>query len=309
MTDLLTRAQITVLAQTLHADPDDVAGLARLGAEGVRDLTAQLSAALFDADEPTFARLAKLAPLVPDALVTKVAVSAVPPEVAGRAGGSLGVAHPGRAAAILAAMPADYLADAAAHLDPRAVAALAPLLSGEYLVPAANELLQRGDHLTAARFVEHATESLIDDFERGITDNDGLLRTAAVVPVADRLRRVVDRLPVARREAIILSARNSEDSLVAALSVLSRLDPGEGARLFALLVDTLDDDGADRLVSTAVSHGAVGELLGIAAESATAVADRLCAAAARLAPDTIADADAGRLIDGLTAARGVTEGA
>ncbi|MGW4743144.1 hypothetical protein [Nocardia xishanensis] len=71
LTDLLTRAQIAVLAETLETGPDVVAGLARLGAEGVRSLITHISAALFDADLPTLSRRAELAPQGPDNLQQK----------------------------------------------------------------------------------------------------------------------------------------------------------------------------------------------------------------------------------------------
>ncbi|MGW5575186.1 hypothetical protein ACWEVD_28630 [Nocardia thailandica] len=262
MADLLTRAQLRILAQLLDADPEAIAGLARLGADAIRTLSTAISDALFDADEATFGRLARLAPLVPDALVTKVAVAAVPPEVAGRAGGSLGLAHPGRVAGILSAMPAPYLADAAPHLDPRTISALTPRMRGEFLVPPANELMRRGDHLTAARFVEHATDALLDAFEQGIADDIGLLRTAALIPDTDRLRAVIDRFPAARRESVARSmTTDTDDTLTAGLSVLARLAAPERTRLTTAVLDSLDESGLNRLISAAGAGEATAELL------------------------------------------------
>ncbi|MEV0686718.1 hypothetical protein AB0I35_22890 [Nocardia sp. NPDC050378] len=276
MTDLLTRAQLRMLGQTLRAEPADLDGLARLGAHDLRVLHERISGLLFDADEPVFARLAKLSPLMPNALLTKIAVAAVPPEVGGRAGGSLGLAHPDRIADVLSALPARYLADAAPHLDPRTIAGLAPRLSGQILIPTAVELLRRADYPTAGRFVEHATDTLIDELERGITDDVGLLRAIAVIPDAERLDTVVGRLPAARRAAVLrAAATDSDDAVLAALSVLARLNAEPRAHSTTTLIESLDDEELTRVVSIAVHRQALGELLAALSETSAAVGLRV----------------------------------
>ena len=92
MTDLVTRAQIALLADLLDADPAALASLEHLGPEGVRALHGAMSDALFDSLASVFARVSKLAPLVPNGVVATLAQKAVPPEAAGRAGGALGLA-------------------------------------------------------------------------------------------------------------------------------------------------------------------------------------------------------------------------
>ncbi|MGW4635484.1 hypothetical protein [Nocardia sp. NPDC004415] len=293
MTDLLTHGQLTQLAQTLQAGPGELAGLARLGAEDLRVLRERLSGLLFDADEPVFARLSKLSPLVPTALLVKIAVSAIPPEVAGRAGGSLGIAHPDRVAEVLSALPATYLADAAPHLDPRTVAALAPRLSGGMLIPTAVELLRRQDYITAGRFIEFATDALVDDLEQGISDDIGLLRTVATTADSARLDAVVRMLPTARQETIVrAAATGTDETLLAALSVLARVGEDLRARLATALVDGLDEHRLARLVSVAVDHHALAELYTVFAATGDdlrgRVADAIDSAAARVTPDASA---------------------
>ncbi|GEM30298.1 hypothetical protein NN3_13050 [Nocardia neocaledoniensis NBRC 108232] len=262
MTDLLTRHQLLMLARTLRTDPANLESMARLGAQNLRVLRERLSGLLFDADEPVFARLSKLSPLVPDTLLTKITVAAVPPEVGGRAGGSLGLAHPERVAHVLSTLPPTYLADAAPHLDPRTVAALAPLLSGGMLIPTATELLARRDYTTAGKFVEHATDALIDDFAQGLSDDVGLLCAVAVVPDADKLDQVVSRLSPARRDALFRAAATDTDAAVlAVLSVLARLGAENRARATAALIDSLDDAALRRLTGVAAEQHALGELL------------------------------------------------
>ncbi|MFB7878433.1 hypothetical protein ACFC06_24575 [Nocardia sp. NPDC056064] len=276
MTDLLTHGQLTQLTQTLEAGPDELAGLARLGADDLRVLRERLSGLLFDADEPVFARLSKLSPLVPTALLVKIAVSAIPPEVAGRAGGSLGIAQPDRVAEVLSALPATYLADAAPHLDPRTVAALAPRLSGGMLIPTAVELLRRQDYITAGRFIEFATDALVDDLEQGISDDVGLLRTVATTADSARLDEVVRRLPAARQETIVrAAATGTDETLLAALSVLARVGEDLRARLATVLVDALDQRELDRLVTVAARRHALAELFTALAATDTAIRSRV----------------------------------
>ncbi|WP_336083360.1 hypothetical protein [Nocardia sp. SSK8] len=276
MTDLLTHGQLHLLTQTLRAEPAQLADLTRLGADDLRALRERLSSLLFDADEPVFARLSKLAPLVPNALLVKIAVAVVPPEVAGRAGGSLGLAHPDRIADVLTALPAPYLADSAPHMDPRTVAALAPRLTGAMLIPTAVELLRRQNYPTAGRFVEFATDALVDDLEQGIADDIGLLRTVAIIPDAGRLDAVVRRLPIARCETIIRAAAPATDeTLPATLSVLARLGDDLRAHLATTLIDSLDADQLRGFVSAAVDHGALAELFTVLAATGPERRDRV----------------------------------
>ncbi|MCP2318892.1 hypothetical protein APR12_004251 [Nocardia amikacinitolerans] len=266
MTDLLTRGQLEMLAQTLNADPAELASLTRLGAQNLRELRERISDRLFDAHTATFARVSKLAPLVPNALAAKVVLKAVPAEVGGRAGGAVGIDHPDRAAGLLGELTPEYMADAAPYLDPRAIPVLAPRMPAEVLVPAANELLRRRDYVTSARFVEHATDDLIRGFERGIADDEGLLRTAALTPSADRLNDVVRVLPAARRSAIVRAATaSSDETLIAGISVLSRLEPGLRRELGSEFLDGLDEAGLDRLLGVAADCEAVVELLTVLA--------------------------------------------
>ncbi|MGV9409306.1 hypothetical protein ACWDOP_05265 [Nocardia sp. NPDC003693] len=232
MTDLVTRGQLDLLAQTMAAPVAELESLARLGADDIRALRERISALLYDAHADTFARVSKLAPLIPNALAAKVALKAVPPEVAGRAGGAIGIDHPDRAAGLLGALTTTYMADAAPFLDPRAIAVLAPRIPAAVLIPAANELLARRDYVTAASFLDHAPDELIADFERGIGDDAGLLHTAALSSSAERLAHVIRLLPPGRRERILRTATSGAPATaLAGLSVLARLDSDIGREL------------------------------------------------------------------------------
>ena len=90
--DILTRAQLSLLAALLQTDAANLASLERLGADDLKALRGAMSDALFDEQAEAFTRVSKLAPLIPNAVVSNVAERAVPATVAGRLGGAVGLA-------------------------------------------------------------------------------------------------------------------------------------------------------------------------------------------------------------------------
>ncbi|HEY1968030.1 MAG TPA: hypothetical protein VGH89_08795 [Pseudonocardia sp.] len=260
MTDLVTRAQLEMLAETLDVAPERLGHLERLDVAQLRGLRERISDVLFDSHAQTFARVSRLAPLVPNALVAKLAETMVPPLVAGRAAGALGMAHPDRAAAVLSHLSARYMADCAPYLDPRAIGVLAPVIPVALLVDAANELMRRKAYVTAVRFLQYASPELVRDFERGIADDVGLLMTAALTDSAARLEEVIKLLPRRRVEAIVRSAGSGEEQLVAGISLLSRLDEQLRRELAETFFNPLDEERIEWVWRTATEHNAVPEL-------------------------------------------------
>ncbi|WP_156425582.1 MULTISPECIES: hypothetical protein [unclassified Mycobacterium] len=266
MADLVTRAQIALLADLLEADPAALASLEHLGADGVRALRCAMSDALFDSLASVFARVSKLAPLVPNAVVIAVAHKAVPPEVAGRAGGALGLAHEDRAVGVLSGMKPAYLADAAPYVDPRIIPHFAPKLPSRLLIPAAKELLRRREYLTASRFVEYATEQHIVDFEKAIDDDEGLIRTGALVWDTDVLNAIVRVAGPTRLVRMTKAARaGSTQFALTMLSVLARIQPELASPAVEEFLGNPDTEAVSRLVSIAEGEGALAELLDLAA--------------------------------------------
>lgn len=262
MSGLVTRAQLELLAKLLEVDVERVHRLERLGADGLKQLRTAISHYLFDGEAEMFSRVSKLAPLMPDALVVKVAHAAVPPLVSGRIGGALGLDHKERAAGLLRKMRADYLADAAGYLDPRAVAAMAPEFEEEpdALIPPAQVLLARKDYATAAGFLEHATPALIRAFAEGLDDLRSLIEAVAFVDDDDRLSFVIEHVPRDRLAAIMGSALDDEKAVLAALSVAARVTPELSARIGrCLLIDT-DDGQLANLIRVAADNDALPEL-------------------------------------------------
>ncbi|MGX1806060.1 hypothetical protein ACWIGI_10140 [Nocardia sp. NPDC055321] len=262
MTNLLAQSQIQALARTIGADPTELKALGTLSADELRALYERVSDFLCDDQADTFARVSRLATLVPDALAAKVALNAIPAEVAGRAGGPLGTDHPQRVAGVLRGLPPSYLADAAPFLDRRTTATLTGLLPVSILVPAAQELLRRRDHLTAALFVEHSTDEQIAGYEAGIDDDAGLMLTIALIWPPDRLDHTVRQLSPARAHRIVGAAADGAPEVVAAtLSLLSRLAEDQANLLGNSLFGALTLDQFERFVAVVTDRAAWRELL------------------------------------------------
>jgi hypothetical protein len=295
MSDLVTRAQIVILAETMDTDPERLRHLERLGADKLRVLREHISNALYDELATTFARISALAPLVPPALVAKVAQAVIPPLVAGRAGGALGVQHQDKVTGVLTHLSARYMADCAPYLDPRTIAVLAPTIPGGLLVPAANELMRRRAYVTASRFVEFATPNLVRELEHGIDDKAGVLHTVALTQSPQRLREIITMLPPDRVTPIIQTAAGSPELMLAGLSLLARLDHdlidtfGEAflRALYSTTGHATDPDSPNATpVRTMVEHDAVAELLTVAVSLSPAALDLIATDSAMTEPDT-----------------------
>jgi len=266
MADILTRAQLSLLAALLQTDTANLASLERLGADDLKALRGALSDALFDEQAEAFARVGKLAPLVPNALVVTVAHRAVPPEVAGRVGGAVGLAHGDRAIGVLSGLKPTYLADAAPYVDPRVIPHFAPRLPAKLLIPAAKELLRRRDYLTASRFVEFATDELIVAFERAIDDDEGIILTGVLVSDTNVMNDIMRAAGPDRSLRMARAAAAGKPEVLAALlSLLNRIDPELARPAVTELLGHPDVDVVMHVLEVATTEGVVTEVLEMSA--------------------------------------------
>ena len=266
MADILTRAQLSLLAALLQTDAANLTSLERLGADDLKALRSALSDALFDEQAEAFARVSKLAPLVPNALVVTVAHRAVPPEVAGRVGGAVGLAHGDRAIGVLSGMKPAYLADAAPYVDPRVVPHFAPRLPAKLLIPAAKELLRRRDYLTASRFVEFATDDHIVAFEQAIDDDEGIILTGVLVSDTKVMNDIMRAAGPGRSLRMARTAAEGKpDVLAALLSLLNRIDPALAKPAVTELLGHSDVDVVVHVLEVAMAEGVVVEALELSA--------------------------------------------
>jgi hypothetical protein len=271
VTDFRAQMQIGSLASLLAVDASELAGLERLGADYVHDLRLAVSAHLFDDQATLFQRVSRLAPLVPNAVVAKIVPKMVPPLVAGRAAGALGVDHPSRIEDLLGRLPAEYLASCAGFLDPRAIAEIAPKVTGEMLIPAARVLIANRDYATAAEFVEFATDELVRDLIDAIDDDYGLVMTGALVYSDRALDLVIRALPATRYQSLFQGALVDEEAALSAVSVLSRLSPDLRLTMIEVVAPTLDQF-SEAIVRDLITHTDADPSLVSVAEEILAIA-------------------------------------
>ncbi|WP_051180007.1 hypothetical protein [Nocardia concava] len=226
MDDSTVRAQLEHLARILDADITEIDRFECLGLPQLRELTDRIARRLFADQTEMFGRISALAPLLPAALIATLAQQAIPPLVAGRGAGAVGLAHPQKAAAVIRRLRPDYMADAAPHLDPLAVQILAPSIPTDALLPVAIELLRRHDHDTAGRLIEHLPANHVRYLVAHLTDDEGILRSAALARSDAQLNSLVRTIPRHRMIELLDTGMNGGDDLqVVLLSILNRLDP------------------------------------------------------------------------------------
>ncbi|MFI5782247.1 hypothetical protein [Nocardia sp. NPDC051570] len=281
MSDPITRAQIVLLARTLHVPPERLAHLERLGAEGVHEIAQRMAAALFDRHAETFSRISTLVPIIPLTISMPLVQRLVPPMLAGRAAGAVGVDHPKKAAETLALLDPSYAADCAPYLDPRTVGMLAEVAPPEPVARVVAEILRRGDYITAGPFLAYATPALIEAVERGVHDDAGLIFSAAYAFSAEAISAVVRQLLIGAGQRIPRMIRTVLDGppelQAAALTVFARCDPDIIAAIGDILFALGSDSALSAVIDTAVKVGAVPELFTFTGHLTPAALDRMAA--------------------------------
>ncbi|PKV80401.1 hypothetical protein [Nocardia fluminea] len=265
MTDLTTRAQLILLARTLHVHPQRLDHLRHLGADQLHTLNQQISGVLLDQHTEMFRRISALVPFIPLTITIPLVQKLVPPMMTGRAAGPVGLDHPGKAAETLTMLEPGYAADCAPYLDPRAIEQLSDQMAPEPIVEIMNELLRRRDYVTVGPFLACATKELMSAVETGVLDDAGLIFSAAFSYDADVLSAVVRQLldgphrRVPRMAQTVLTG--SSDLQHAALSVFSRCAPDVIRRMGDMLFGVAQPDDVARVVRNALMLGAAPEFL------------------------------------------------
>ncbi|NNH69123.1 hypothetical protein HLB23_04425 [Nocardia uniformis] len=264
MTDLVVRAQLVLLARTLHVPVERVAHLERLGAQRLHELQDRMSGTLFDQHNPIFERISSLVPIIPLRISIPIVQRLVPPVMTGRAAGAVGVQHPKKAADAVGLLDVAYAADCAPYLDPRTVGQLADVAPPEPVVRIVNELLSRRDYITAGPFLAYATADLVRAVEAGVADDEGLIRSASYAFSAEAVSAVVRQLlDTGNRIPTMLATvvNGSKELRLAALSVFARCDDDVIAAVGELLLEHIPPSGIADLLTTVVGAGGTPDVL------------------------------------------------
>lgn len=281
MSDLVTRAQVILLARTLHVPAERLTHLEKLGAAGLHELQERMARVIFARHNATFSRLSMLVPIVPLSISLPLVQRVVPPVMAGRAAGAIGVDHPKKAAEAVGMLSPSYAADGAPYMDPHTVGQLADVAPPEPVVAIVNEILRREDYVTAGPFLAYATPQLIAAVEKGVHDDEGLIRSAAYSYSGEAISMIVRHLlggPEQRIPRLVRTIlEGPEDLRLAALSVFARTD----ADVIAGIGDILFEQGSPTeiadLIGTFIAAEAIPETLRFLAHLSPAAVGQLAA--------------------------------
>ncbi|MEV0297426.1 hypothetical protein [Nocardia sp. NPDC050710] len=265
MTEFVTRAQIVLLARTLHVPADRLAHLEKLGATQLHELQQRMASVIFEEHAATFKRLSMLVPVVPLSISIPLVQRIVPPLIAGRAAGAVGVDHPKKAADAVGMLDPGFAADCAPYIDPHTVGELADVAPPEPIARIADELMRRADYVTAGPFLAYATPQLIRAVETGVPDDEGLIRSAAYAFSGSNISSIVRELLGGPAQRIPRIARTvlagSAELQLAAVSVFARCDEDVIASVGDILFDIGAAEDITAMAAAIIDAGAVPELL------------------------------------------------
>ncbi|MGV9414164.1 hypothetical protein ACWDOP_30050 [Nocardia sp. NPDC003693] len=265
MTDLVTGAQLALLARTLRVPVERIAHLERLGAHRLHELQQRMSGTLFDQHAPMFERISALVPIVPLSISLPIVQRVVPPAMTGRAAGAVGVLHRKKAIDALLRLNVSYAADCAPYLDPRTVGQLADDAPPGPVIEIVNELLRRRDYVTAGPFLAYATPELIDAVESGVHDDEGVIRSASYAYSGESISAIVRQLlsgPGGRIPRLLSTVVDGSKELrLAALSVFARCAPDVVAAVGDILFEVAPPSAIGDLVTTYIHAGATEDML------------------------------------------------
>ncbi|WP_067892532.1 hypothetical protein [Nocardia vaccinii] len=265
MTSLVTRAQIVLLARTLHVPPERLAHLERLGPDRLHELQEHMSRVIFDDHSETFRRISRLVPFIPLSVSMPLIQRIVPPAMTGRAAGAVGADHPKKAAETVALLGTSYATDCVPYIDPVTVGHLADGVPPEPLVQVINEILSRGDYITVGPFLDYATPTLIEALELGARDDEGLIQAAAYAYSSEAVNAIVRQLLSGQSQRIPRLVRTvlagSPELQRAGLSIFARCEPEIIRAVGEVLFSIGSPPAIGNLITNAIRIGSVPDML------------------------------------------------
>ncbi|QLY28367.1 hypothetical protein H0264_23655 [Nocardia huaxiensis] len=281
MSDLVTRAQVTLLSRTLHVSEDKLAHLEKLGAANLHELQERMAKAIFAQHNSTFSRLTLLVPVIPLSISIPLVQRMVPAVMAGRAAGAIGVDHPKKAAEAVGMLKPSYAADAAPYMDPHAVGQLADVAPAEPVMGIINEILRRRDYVTAGPFLGYATPELVRAVEDSVHDDEGLILAASYAYSGENISVIIRHLLAGTGKRIPRLVQTiiqgSTELRLAALSVFARCDADVIVAIGDILFEVGTPEEIADLISAFIADGAVPESMRFVGQLSPSALDELAA--------------------------------
>lgn len=265
MSDLVTRAQMVLLARTLHVPVERIAYLERLGAEHLHELEQRMSGRITEFHGEMFKRIGRLIPIIPLTVSLPLVQRIVPPMMTGRAAAAVGVEYPDAAADTLTMLKTEYAADCTPYVDPKVLGELGDIMASEPLIAVVNEVLRRKDHITVGPFLEYAKPNFVEAVERGTHDDEGIIFAAAYAYSAPAISNILRQLLGGRSKRIprmmetVLAG--SPELKEAAISVMSRASRDVVSEIGDILLAIASPEALGKLAAHVIQKGAAPELM------------------------------------------------
>ncbi len=226
--------------------------LDELDAASLHSLREALSASLFDDAKPVLQRVATGSKLLPTSLVAKVGERVFGATLCAQVAGLLA---PSYALDLALRMSNPFLASVSAMIDPRSAGEVVAAIPADRIVAVAAVLIERGDFVTMARFVDYLSPATIGAVIESVADELQLLQIGAYVESPAKLRELVGQLAFERTRKMLAALRGAHaERWLEALSIAEALDE-EGRGKLGDIAAELEPEVMRSLIAVAKRHG------------------------------------------------------
>jgi len=292
------RGEVVKLERVLGGK--DLGYLDALDAAGLHALREALSAILFDDAKPVLQRVATASKLLPVSLVAKVGERVFGATLCAQVTGLLA---PSYALDLALRMSNPFLASVSAMIDPRSAGKVVAAIPADRIIAVAAVLIERGDFVTMARFVDYLSPATIGAVIESVANELHLLQIGAYVESRTKLRELIGQLALERTRKMLAALRGTDaDRWLEALAIAEALDDESRGKLGDIAAE-LEPEVMRALIAVAKRHG-VWESALMFADAMSEVGKRKFFALVHEATEATEAAEAGTLPEAWTPTAG-----
>lgn len=203
MHDFDIDAERIKLERLLGADEGSLAYLNSTHSSVVRAFREDFSDALYRRHQDNYARLAKLSRVLPVGASAKLAETVLGSVLGAGVAGEM---DPDRAGKLAGKLSATFLAKLSVHLEPHRAAKIIGKIPQDVIVAVAQELVDKEEYITLARFVTAIDSQTLRAVMDAIPSADALLRVGIFVEQRESLSDLLEQLSEQRRSEILTAA-------------------------------------------------------------------------------------------------------
>jgi hypothetical protein len=220
-----SRAEILRIAGLMGLAEEDLAFLGSISSDSLYEFRQQLIEVYFE-ENASLRKLAKVANIMPSALIAKVTVDAIGPILAARVVGEVDTKV---AIGVLKRVPIDFLTDTAVAADPRRVIPLFAESPREISKAIAIELIERKEYVAIGQLIAFVENDVMEHALANASDLD-ILYSSFLVEEKSRLADGIAMLDDDRIHSIVKTAAK-ESCWLEALDMMSHLETDEFRRV------------------------------------------------------------------------------